>query len=147
MIVIAMLLAAAEPTSEALALGRELSEQGTLAALLNVAESKDKADLATRNPGMSTADRIALDAAVAQAYAAERDRLFAADARSFATHLSVEDMRTLVAAAKSSAAQHLRDAMPRIIASTVSQVGQIDLAATARTNYCKGRESQPLCAK
>ena len=147
MLLAMMMLAAAEPGAEALALGRELSERGTLAVLLNVAEAKDKADLAAKNPGMSGADKAALDAAVTQAYAAERDRLFDADARSFATNLSVEDLRALVAFSRTKAAESQRSAMPKIITSTVSQVGQIDLAGTARTTYCKGREAQPLCKK
>ncbi|WP_037498369.1 DUF2059 domain-containing protein [Sphingomonas jaspsi] len=141
-----MMVAAAEPSAEALSLGRELSERGTLATLLTVAEAKDKAEMAAKNPGMSDADKAALEAAVTGSYAAERERLFAADARSFATNLSIEDLRALVAFARTPAAQHLQSAMPSIIASTISQVGQIDLAGAARDSYCKGRETQPLCA-
>lgn len=147
MLLAALVMIAAEPNAESLALGRELSERGTLATLLKVAEAKDKADLAARNPGMSDADKAALDAAVTDIYAAERERLFAADARSFATHLSIDDLRALVAFARTPASQHLQTAMPLIIASTVAQVGKIDLAQSARNAYCKGRAAQPLCAE
>ena len=94
---------------------------------------------------MSDADKATLEATVKQVYAAERERLFAADARSLATHLSIEDLRALNAFEASPAAQHLHAKMPAIIASTVSQVGKIDLGATIRTEFCKGREAQPLC--
>src|SRR5690349_9416194 len=145
MIVLALMLAGAEPSAEALTLGRRISERGTLAALLNVGEKKDSMELAARDPGMSAADQTALQATVKQVYATERERLFTADARSLATHLSIEDLRALDAFAATPAAQHLHEKMPTIIVGTLSQVGKVDLGATIRTEFCKGREAQPLC--
>jgi hypothetical protein len=147
MILLSLLLAAVQPSAEALALGRQLSEKGTLATLLAVGERKDLAEMKERNPGMSDTDEAALEATVKRVYAAGRDKLFSADARSFATNLDIADLRALAAFAKTPAATHLREKMPAIIVSTISQVGQIDLGAAIRKDYCRGREKQPLCAK
>ena len=147
MILIAMILAGAEPSAEALALGRRISERGTLATLLAVGEKKDAMELAARNPGMSDADAAALKATVKRVYTTERERFLTADARSLATQLSVEDLRALDAFAATPGAQHLHDKMPAIIVGTIMQVGKVDLGATIRADYCRGRDKQPLCAR
>ncbi len=146
MILMAMVLAGAEPSAEALALGRRISERGTLATLLTVSEKKDAMELAARNPGMSDADKAALADTTKRTYAAAREQFLAADARSLATQLSIEDLRALDAFAATPAAQHLHAQMPAIIVGTMRQIGKVDLGASIRADYCKGREKQPLCA-
>jgi hypothetical protein len=146
MIFMAMMLAGAEPSAEALALGRRISERGTLATLLTVGEKKDGMELAARNPGMSEADTAALAETTRRIYAEAREQFLTADAKSLATQLSIEDLRALDAFAATPAAQHLHDKMPAIIIGTLSQIGKIELGATIRADYCKGREKQPLCA-
>lgn len=147
MIVIALMLAGAEPSAEALALGRRLAERGTLATLLSVAEKKDTQEMIELEPAMAEKDKAALRAVAAKVYAKERERLFAADARALATHLTVEDLRTLVAQAESPAARHLHEAMPRVIATTLQSVGDVDLGRQVRIAFCADRTDLPtLCA-
>jgi hypothetical protein len=147
MMLIALMLAGAEPSAEALALGRRLSALGTLATLLSVAEKKDAQEMIDREPTMSDKDKTALRATAATVYARERERLLAADGRALATHLSVEDLRTLVAQAESPAARHLREAMPRVIATTLQAVGDVDLGRQVRIAFCANRTDLPsLCA-
>ena len=95
MIFMAMMLASVEPSAEALALGRRISERGTLATLLTVGEKKDGTELAARNPGMSETDRAALAETTKRIYAEAREQFLAADAKSLATQLSIEDLRAL----------------------------------------------------
>ena len=54
------LLAAPDPTAEALALGRRLAETGTLATLLPLKTAQEREELVAEHPDWSEADKAAL---------------------------------------------------------------------------------------
>ncbi|MEQ7874785.1 hypothetical protein ABDK56_12365 [Sphingomonas sp. ASV193] len=148
MIALALILAAqssAQPTAEALALGRDLAEKGTLAAMLPVLEQQETAAMIAAHPELSAADKAALTTTAHQVFTAGRDRLLAADARSYADHLSVADLRVLVAASNTPAAARLRAAMPAIIVQTTSAIGAVDFKGEVAAAFCKssGKLCQP----
>ena len=143
MILIALMMAAAEPSAEARALGRELAEKGTLAAMLPVLEKSETAQLVADHPELSAADKSALAATAHQIFVTNRDRLLAADARSYATRLSIEDLRALAAFSRTPASVHLHSAMPDIIVSTMTTIGAVDFKGDVVAAFCK--QSGKLC--
>ena len=138
------MLAAAAPSPEALSLGRQLAETGTLASLLPLISAKETEELVAAHPELSAADRIALRATAQRVFEAGRDRLMAATGRAYAERLSVQDLRKLVAFHKSGAARRFRAASPMAIAATMQSVGKMDFKADVAAAFC--RERGRLCA-
>ena len=143
--VIAILLAAAQPSAEALRLGEEIAAQGTLAALLPLKEQQDTAELLTEDTTLNAAEQAKVRAAVKQLYADAEKRLFAATGRAYAERLSLSDLRTVVAFYRSPAAKRFQSAVPAAIVATMKSVGEVDLKKDARTAICK--DTGKLCAK
>lgn len=139
----ALILAAAEPTLEAKLLGRELAEAGTLNGLLTLLEEKETADLIAENPRLSDADKAALKASAHRTFVAGRARLMAETGRAYAERLTIEELRALVAFNRTPAAARYRAATPGVIAATMQAVGPMDFKADVRANFCK--ESGKLC--
>jgi hypothetical protein len=142
-ILIALTLAAAAPTPEALQLGREVAEAGTLASFLELVQAKETDELVEAHPELSEADRTKLRAAAHRVYLSGRERLMAATGRVYAERLSVEDLRAIVAYQKSRAGQDYRAAIPAVIAGTVESIGQIDFKGDVAAAYRK--ETGKLC--
>jgi hypothetical protein len=138
-------LAAASPSPEALALGRQLAESGSLAALLPLIQAKETEELVAANPELSAPEKAQLRAVAARTFAAGRERLMAATANAYAERLSVEDLRALVAFEKSPAAGRYRAAMPAAIAATMQAVGPMDFKGDVLEAFCK--ETGKLCGK
>jgi hypothetical protein len=143
MIWMALMMAAAEPSPEALALGREAAQAGMLATLLPILEAETTEKLVAEFPELSDADRQKLRDTAHRTYVEGRARLLEADGRAYAEQLSVEDLRTIVAFFRTDAAKHYRDAMPRIAASTMATVGPMDFKKDVIAAYCK--ETGKLC--
>ena len=143
MIWMAMMLAAAEPSAEALALGRELADAGTLTGLLTLLESKETDDLVADHPELSTADRDALRASAHRTFVTGRDRILAQTGRGYAERLGLNELRALVTFNRSPAAKHYREVSPAVIAMTMQAIGPVDFKADVLANYC--RESGKLC--
>ncbi len=74
-LLLALAAAAAAPSPEALRLGRELAEAGTLAHLLPLMETAQTAELIGDNPDLKPADQAALKATAHQVFLAGRERL------------------------------------------------------------------------
>ena len=143
MIWMALMMAVAEPTPEALALGREAAQSGILATLLPILEADTTEKLVAEYPELSGSDRQKLREVAHRTYQAGRERLLEADGRAYAEQLSVEDLKAIVAFSRTDAAKHYRDAMPRIAASTMSAAGTMDFKKDVVAAYCK--ETGKLC--
>src|SRR4051795_11657551 len=90
-------LAAAAPTPEAVQLGREVAEAGTLASFLELVQAKETDELVEAHPELSEADKAKLRATAHRVYLSGREQLTAATGRVYAERLSVEDLRAIVA--------------------------------------------------
>ncbi|WP_324806407.1 DUF2059 domain-containing protein [Sphingomonas sp. LY29] len=142
---LAMMAMVAEPSGEALRLGREVAERGMLMSILPTMQAKETEDLVAEHPDWSDADKAALRATAATVYAETREKLIAADARAYAEHLSIEDLREIAAFARTGASQRMRAAMPKIIISTMAGAGAVDYKGDVRKRLCKERPA--LCPK
>jgi hypothetical protein len=144
MVILALMLAAASPSPEALSLGRQLAETDTLAGVLPLISAKETEELIAAHPELSAADRTALRATAQRVFEAGRDRLMAATGRAYAERLSLRDLRRLVAFQKSGAARRYRAATPMAIAATMQSVGKLDFKGDVIAAFCKERGR--LCA-
>ena len=143
--VIALLLAAAQPSPEALALGRKLAETGTLASLLPMIQQKEAEELVADNPGLSAAEKDRLRATARRVYQTGLNRLMDAEALAYAKRLSIRDLRAAVSFQSSPAGRRARAAMPGVIGDTMKSVGNMDFKGDVRAAYCK--ETGKLCGK
>jgi hypothetical protein len=143
MIWMALMIAAVEPSPEALALGKEMAQTGMLATLLPILETETTEKLVAEFPELSDPDRQKLRETAHRTYLEGRDRLLEADGRAYAEQLSVEDLRALVEFSRTDAAKHYRDAMPRIASSTMARAGQMDFKKDVIAAFCK--ETGKLC--
>jgi hypothetical protein len=143
--VIALLIAAAAPSAEALALGRQIAEAGTLSSFVELVQAKETDELVESHPEFSDTDKAKLRAVAMSVYQSGRERLMQATARAYAERLSVADMRDVVAFQKSRAGQSYRGAIPAVIAATVQSVGEMDFKGDVIAAYCK--QTGKLCAK
>ena len=143
--VIALLLAAAQPSPEALALGRKLAETGTLASLLPMIQQKETEELVADNPRLSAAEKDRLRATARRVYQTGLNRLMDAEALAYAKRLSIRDLRAAVSFQSSPAGRRARAAMPGVIGDTMKSVGNMDFKGDVRAAYCK--ETGKLCAK
>jgi hypothetical protein len=143
MIWMTLMIAAAEPSPEALALGKEMAQTGMLATLLPILETETTEKLVAEYPELGDADRQKLRETAHRTYLEGRDRLLDADGRAYAEQLSIEDLRALVEFSRTDAAKHYRAAMPRIAASTMGRAGQMDFKKDVIAAYCK--ETGQLC--
>ncbi|MEA2998384.1 MAG: hypothetical protein QOK17_217 [Sphingomonadales bacterium] len=141
--ILALALAASTPSPEALRLGRELAESGTLAALLPMVAEKEIGELAAAHPELGETDRAALRATARSTYEAGRARLMDATGRAYAERLSVADLRALVAFNRTPAAAHYRTAMPGAIAAAMQRMGAMDFKKDALAAFC--RKTGKLC--
>ena len=143
--VIALLMAAAAPSAEALALGRQIAEAGTMASFIELVQAKETDELVEAHPELGDADKIKLRATAKTVYRSGRERLMQATARAYAERLSVADMRDVVAFQKSRAGQSYRGAIPAVIAATVESVGEMDFKGDVTAAYCE--QTGKLCAR
>jgi len=142
--VIALLIAAAAPSAEALALGRQIAEAGTLSSFVELVQAKETDELVEAHPELSDPDKAKLRAVAKSVYQSGRERLMQATARAYAERLSVADMRDVVAFQKSRAGQTYRGTIPAVIAATVESVGEMDFKGDVLAAYCK--QTGKLCA-
>jgi hypothetical protein len=142
-----LLLAAAtaQPSVEALRLGRQLAEGGTLATVLPLVQKKETEELVASHRELSAEDQSRLRSTAQRVYQQGRERLMQAEARSYARTLGIRDLRAAVGFQNSASGRRYRDAIPRVIADTMQQLGKMDFKADVVAAYCK--ETGKLCAK
>jgi len=143
--VIALLLAAAAPSAEALALGRQIAESGTLASLVQLVQGKETDELVNDHPELGDADKARLRATARQVYETGREKLMQATARAYAEKLSVDDLRAVARFETSESGKRFHAATPGVIAATVEAVGEMDFKGDVAAAYCK--DTGKLCAK
>jgi hypothetical protein len=135
--------AAATPSPEALRLGREIAEHGTLATLLPLMQQKETEELVAGHRELSAADQSKLRATAARVYEVGRDKLLQAEGRAWAEQLTLSQMRTVLAYQNSAAGKRYRAATPAVIAATMKSIGQMDFKGDVLATYCK--ETGKLC--
>ena len=137
--------AAAQPSPEALRLGRALAETGTLATLLPMIQNKEADELVASHPELDASEKARLRETAEQVYRGNRDRLMAAEGLSYAQRLSIADLRAAVAFQNSPAGKSYRAAVPGVIGDTVKLIGKMDYKADVLAAYCNA--TGKLCAK
>ena len=142
------LLAAAlllQASPEAIRLGEELASYGTLATLGPIMTTKEGEDLVVAHPELSAAEKDKLRATARREAEQLRAKAITVEGKVYAETLSLEDLRTLAAFAKTDAARRQRDAMPTIIIGTMKGLGNVDYQASVLAAYC--RDHKKLCPK
>ena len=105
--------AATQPSPEALKLGREIAEGGTMASFIELVQSKETDELVDAHPEISTADKVKLRATAHRVYLSGRERLMAATGRAYAERLGVDDLREIATFQRSRAGQSYRASIRR----------------------------------
>ena len=136
LLLIAQVAATPVPSAEAEALGLRLAHTGVLATALPLAGASSVENLVSQHPDLSDADKAALRRTASAVAVRETDRVLAQEGHQYATLLSIEDLRTLVAGAETAAAQRQRAILPRVIAGTMQAMGSIDIGQIAWTEFC-----------
>jgi hypothetical protein len=142
---IALALAAAAPSTEALALGRQIAEHGTLGSILPLLQRKETEELIAAHPELNAVEQAKLRADAERIYEAGRAKLMRAEGRAWAEQLTLAEMRAVLAYQNSAAGKRYRAVTPTVIGSTMRAVGQIDFKGEVLAAYCK--ETGKLCAK
>ena len=142
MILLALLLAAT-PTPEAEALGRRLAATGTLAAILPMMIKKDTEELVAAHPELSAPEQADLRATAATVARAGTERLNAAMGHEYASSLSVDDLKALVAYNESPVAKRYRAAIPAATAQAMQAAGKFDFKADVAKAFCA--KTKKLC--
>lgn len=140
-----MAVIATQPSTEALRLGREAAQTGELATMLPLLEAKETEELIAAHPELASADKEKLKATADKVYRSGREKLLSATAVAYARHLSIDDLRHLLAFRRSAAGRHYRAAMPAIILESSTAAGKLDFKGDVLAAFC--RESGKLCAK
>lgn len=131
------------PSAEAIALGREIAESGTLAALLPLVAQRDVEELIAANPTLTPDEQTRLRAIGTRVFTAGMDRVMSANGRAFAERLSLEQLRAIAAFNRTPEAQALRAATPAAMIATIQAIGSVDLKKDIQEAFC--REANRLC--
>jgi hypothetical protein len=140
-----LLLAAAAPSAQALLLGRQIAEHGTLGTLLPMIERKETEELIAAHPELAAAEQAKLRTTAKRVYEAGRDKLMALEGRAWAEQLTVPEMRAVLAFQNGTAGKRYRAATPAVIGTTMKSIGQMDFKGDVLAAYC--RDTGKLCSK
>jgi hypothetical protein len=133
------------PSAEAEALGQRLAATGTLAALLPTLVAKDREELVARYPELSDAEKAQLRTTADDVAKTGIARLNAVIGHGYATQLSLEDLRALVAFNETPAARHWRAATPQALIQAMTALGEMDLKKDTQAAFCAS--TGKLCGK
>jgi hypothetical protein len=137
--------AAAQPSAEALRLGRQVASSGTLAALLPLMKPQQVEELVAAHPELSAADQTRLRATADRVFVAGSERILDAEGRAYASNLSLADLRAVAAYHRTGAARRMQTALPKIIAATMQSMQALDFKRDVIAAYCK--DTGKLCPK
>ena len=142
-----MLLQASTPAipSEAQQLGVRLARTSGLAALAPALIEKDLAELAREDASLSAAERERLLSVGRAEAQTGLEKVMQAIGSGYARHLSIGDLKVLVAYGESPAAVRWRSAEPSVIAEAMSTLGKMDLKKKVAAEFC--RSSGKLCGR
>lgn len=144
-LLIALLMAQTAPSAEAESLGVRLAQTGTLAALLPAVTAKERDSIIAAHPELSDAEKATLASTADELAKAAIDKLTAAIGHGYASRLSVEDLRALVAFNEGPAAQHWREATPGAVMAAMQSVGEMHLTEETLAAFCT--KTGKLCAE
>lgn len=137
MLILALaLLVVADPTAEALALGKRLAETGEIAGLLPAMVEKDREQLINAHPEWSDADKAAFRKTADRVAAKGTGRLMEAIGRVYAEKLSIEDLRRLVAFQESDAGKRWRAVTPAAVMEGARVAGEMDFQKDVLAAFC-----------
>jgi hypothetical protein len=136
---------AAQPSPEALRLGREIANAGTLATLLPKIEQQQVGELISAHPELTASDQARLRATADQVFTDGRERLLDGEARAYARNLSVQDLQVIAQFHRTAAAKRLQAVLPKVIESTMAAMQGLNFKADVVAAYCK--DTGKLCAK
>jgi len=143
MVMLAILLAAAAPSAQAIALGRQIAERGTLGTLLPLIQKKETEELVAAHPELNATEQARLRAVSKRVYEEGRGRLMQTEGRAWADQLTIGELRAVAAFQTSAAGKRYRAAQPAVIAATMKAIGQIDFKGEVQSAFCK--ETGKLC--
>jgi hypothetical protein len=143
MLMLVMAMAMAQPSAEALKLGRVIAESGTLASLLPMIKADETAKILKEHPDLTAAEQAKLRETAERVFSVGTDKLFTATARAYAERVSIDDLRKAAAYYRSPAAQRLQAAQPQVIAASVGAMQGMDFKKDLLAAYCK--ETGKLC--
>lgn len=143
MVLAAVTMQVAQPSAEAIALGRQVAENGTLGSLLPVLAQRDIEELISTNPSLTAPQQAQLRSTGMRIAQAGIDRLLIANGRALAERLTIDQLREIVAFDSRPAAAALRAATPAAVVATMQTIGELDLKRDIRAAFC--RESGQLC--
>jgi len=142
---LALLIATGVPSPEALRLGRELAESGTLATVLPVIEKKETDELVAAHLDLGKADKARLRVVAGEVYRQGYERLMREEARAYARQLSIGDLRAIAAFQRSRAGRRYKAAIPAVVMETMKAVGEMDFKKDVTAAFC--RETGKLCTR
>ncbi len=145
MIMMLMAAAAIAATPATEALGRELAGQGFLATLLPLQTAKEADEMVAAHPELTPAEQADLRATARTTAAALGERIFAVVGHAYATSLSEDDLRALVAFGRTPAAAHFRTAQPQVIGATTAALAGVDFKGATLAAFCA--RTGKACAK
>jgi hypothetical protein len=136
MILATLALLAAAPTAEAERLGVEVAKIGTLATLLPIVTAKETDELVADHPELNNMEKAELRGTATRVANETRDRLTKLTGHAYATRLSEDEMRAILAFDASPAGKAYRAAIPPAIMETLQGAGKVDFKKDALAAFC-----------
>ncbi|MDF7777627.1 DUF2059 domain-containing protein [Sphingomonas sp. AOB5] len=132
----ALLLLTGATDPEAEALGKRLAEASSLAALLPAVAAKEREEMLAEHPEWTDADKAAFRETADAVAARGMDRLTTAMGKAYATRLSLDDLRALVAFNETPAAKRMRAVAPAVMIETAGALDGMDYKGETRRAFC-----------
>jgi hypothetical protein len=140
-----LLLAAASPSPEALAVSRQIAETSDLVSLLPMIQAEETKELIEEHSELNEAEKSALRATSKRVFETGRERLIGAIAQAYADRMTVEELKSIVAFESSPAARRYRAVTPAAIQAAIQSIGEPDFKGDVLKAFCK--ETGKLCPK
>jgi hypothetical protein len=144
-LMLALLLQAAAPGPEAIALGERLARSGTLASLIPEITARDTEQLVAAHPELDVADVTALRRIAAETAERGAGQLYAAMGRAYAERLSKADLKRLVAYAEGDLSRRYREAGKGAVVAATAQMQGMDFKKDVAAAFCA--KTGKLCPK
>jgi len=137
--------AAAQPSPEALKLGRQLAEGGFLASVLPTLQMKETEEIIAAHPELSGNEKAALRVTSQRVYETGREKLMQAEAESYARRMTLDDLRAVAAFQGSAAGKSYAETRSEVVEDVMPVIGKMDFKGDVAAAFCK--ETGKLCAK
>ncbi len=135
---------AAKPSPEAAELGREVALNGVFANLFPIVGKQKIEALIASHPELTAADQAALRKAGDSWIVATLAAMSGVMGDEYARTMSIDDMKAMLAFARSDAGKHWQAAEPGAIAAVARQLDGKDFEGEVTAQFC--RDTGKLCA-